>query len=241
MLGGDGADEMDCDGPEADVHGSNDGRSERRRAVDAAVAVLHRAVGGAGAGAAYLRHVDQWVATLDPSASKLVPFSAPMKMAGTRLPAVAREAHLVFVQSIDAARNLLATASGVEVAAGGADAPSLRQQRVRAAVDELARVVDGAEGMAYLQKVEAWARRLQPSAQSLGPLPGAARQAGTAWASTTPAALEARDTFVTSLKKIRADTRTGRINHRTTRLKAGSVLGGGVRAARCCGCVCGAS
>ena len=49
MLGGDGADEMDCDGQEADEHGSNDGRSERRRAVDAAVAVLRRAVRGARA------------------------------------------------------------------------------------------------------------------------------------------------------------------------------------------------
>ena len=147
----------------------------------------------------------------------------------------------MFVQSIDAARNLLATASGVEVAAGGADAPSLRQQRVRAAVDELARVADGAEGTAYLQKVEAWARRLQPSAQSLGPLSDLVHGAGKRWALTTPAALQARDTFVTTLKKIRADTRTGRINHRTTRLKAGSVLGGEVRAARCCGCVCGAS
>ena len=232
---------MDGDGRAADGHGSDGPRSERRRAVDAAVVVLRHAVGGAGAGARYLRHVDQWVAGLDPSASKLVPFSSAMKKAGTRLPAVAREAHGAFVQSVDAARELLATASGVEVAAGGADAPPLRQQRVRAAVDELARAVDGSEGTAYLQKVEAWARRLQPSAQSLGPLPGLVNDAGSRWALTTPAALQARDTFVTTLQKIRADTRTGRINHRTTRLKAGSVLGGGVRAARCCGCVCGAS
>ena len=231
---------MDGDGRAAD--GSSDGpRSERRRAVDAAVVVLRHAVGGAGAGARYLEHVDQWVARLDSSASKLVPFSSAMKTAGFRLPAVAREAHGVFVQTVDAARELLATAAGVEVAAGGADAPPLRQQRVRAAVDELARVADGAEGTAYLQKVEAWARRLQPSAQSLGTLSNATTKAGQRWASTTPAALEARDTFVTTLKKIRADTRTGRINHRTTRLKAGSVLGGGVRGARCCGCVCGAS
>ena len=73
------------------MHGSNDGLSERRRAVDAAVAVVHRAVGGVGAGAAYLRHVDQWVAGLDPSASKLVAFSPAMKMASGRLQAAARE------------------------------------------------------------------------------------------------------------------------------------------------------
>ena len=179
------------------MHGSNDGRSERRRAVDAAVAVLHRAVGGAGVGAAYLRHVDQWVAGLDPSASKLVPFSWTMKKAIGRLPAAAREAHKAFVRSIDAARNLEVTASRVEVADGGADAPPLRQQRVRAAVDELARAVDGDLGTAYLQKVEAWARRLQPSALSLGALSGAINDAGTKWAQTTPAALQARDTFVT--------------------------------------------
>ena len=129
------------------------------------------------------------MARLDSSASKLVPLSSAMKKAGTRLPAVAREAHGAFVQSVDAARELLATASGVEVAAGGADAPPLRQQRVRAAVDALARAVDGAEGEAYLQKVEAWARRLRPSAQSLGALPGPISDAGTRWASTTPAAL----------------------------------------------------
>ena len=179
---------MDGDGQAADTDGSNDGRSERRRAVDAAVAVLRRAVGGAGAGAGYLRHVDQWVAGLDPLASKLVPFSWTMKKAIGRLPAVAREAHKAFVRSIDAARNLRATSSGVEVADGGADAPPLRQQRVRAAVDELARAVDGSEGTAYLEKVEAWVRRLQPSAQSLGALPAVIKKAGQRWALTTAAA-----------------------------------------------------
>ena len=74
---------MDGDGRAADGHGANGGRSARRRAVDAAVVVLRRAVGGAGVGARYLRHVDQWVAGLDPSASKLVAFSSAMKMAGT--------------------------------------------------------------------------------------------------------------------------------------------------------------
>ena len=230
MLGGDGADDMDCDGQEADVHGSNDGRSERRHAVDAAVAVLHGAVDGAGAGARYLRHVDQWVAGLDPSASKLVAFSSPLKMAASRLPAAAREAHGAFVRSIDAARNLVATASEVEVADGGADASPLRQQRVRAAVDELARAVDGSEGTVYLQKVEAWARRLQPSARALGALPGAINDAGRRWASTTSAALQARDTFVTALQKIRADTRIARASQ-TAPVEASCVLGGGVRAA----------
>ena len=230
MLGGDGADDMDCDGQEADVHGSNDGRSERRHAVDAAVAVLHGAVDGAGAGARYLRHVDQWVAGLDPSASKLVAFSSPLKMAASRLPAAAREAHGAFVRSIDAARNLSATASEVEVADGGANAPPSRQQRVRAAVDDLARAVDGPEGTAYLEKVEAWARRLQPAAKALGALSGAINEAGQRWASTTPAACQARDAFVTALKQIRTDTRShGR--SRPAPLKASAVLDGGVRAA----------
>lgn len=229
MLGGDGADDMDCDGQEADVHGSNDGRSERRHAVDAAVAVLHRAVEGAGAGARYLRHVDQWVAGLDPSASKLVAFSSTLRKAASRLPAAAREAHGAFVRSIEAARNP-ETASEVEVADGGADAPPLRQQRVRAAVDDLARAVDGPEGTAYLEKVEAWARRLQPSALSLGALPDVVRKAGTRWAQTTPAALEACNTFVAALKQIRADTRSDR-RSRPAPPKASAVLDGGVRAA----------
>ena len=211
------------------MHGSNDGRSERRRAVDAAVAVLHRAVGGAGVGAGYLRHVDQWVAGLDPSASKLVAFSSAMKKASGRLPAAAREAHGAFVRSIDAARNLSATASEVEVADGGANAPPSRQQRVRAAVDDLARAVDGPEGTAYLEKVEAWARRLQPAAKALGALSGAINEAGQRWASTTPAARQARDTFVTALKKIRLDTRTD--SQRRILPEASAVLDGGVRTA----------
>ena len=230
MLGGDGAGEMDGDGRVVDAPGSNDEPSERRRAVDAAVAVLRRAVEGAGVGAGYLRRVDEWVAGLDPSASKLVAFSSAMKVAGCRLPAAAREAHRAFVQSIEAAHNLPATASGVEVAAGDADAPPLRQQRVRAAVDELARAVDGSEGTVYLQKVEAWARRLQPSARALGALPGAINDAGRRWASTTSAALQARDTFVTALQKIRADTRIARASQ-TAPVEASCVLGGGVRAA----------
>ena len=221
---------MDGDGRAADTDDSNDGRSERRRAVDAAVAVLRRAVGGAGAGAGYLRHVDQWVAGLDLLASKLAPFSPAMKKASGRLPVAAREAHQAFVRSIDAARNLGATALGVEVADGGAGATPLRQQRVRAAVDELARAVDGQEGTVYLQKVEAWARRLQPSARALGALPGAINDAGRRWASTTSAALQARDTFVTALQKIRADTRIARASQ-TAPVEASCVLGGGVRAA----------
>ena len=76
MLGGDGGGDTDGDGRAADGHGSDGPRSERRRAVDAAVVVLRHAVGGAGAGARYLKHVDQWVARLDPSASKLVPLSS---------------------------------------------------------------------------------------------------------------------------------------------------------------------
>ena len=80
-----------------DGHGANGRLSARRRAVDAAVVVLRRAVGGASVGARYLRHVDQWVAGLDPLASKLVAFSPAMKYAVTRLPAVAREAHKAFV------------------------------------------------------------------------------------------------------------------------------------------------
>ena len=163
-------------------------------------------------------------------ASKLGAFSPTMKKAVGRLPAVAREAHQAFVRSIATARNLLATASGVEDAAGGADAPPLRQQRVRAAVDELARAVDGPEGTAYLEKVEAWVRRLQPSAQSLGALPGLVKDAGTKWAKTTSAAGQARDTFVTALKQIRMDTRIDS-QRRILPPESSAVLDAGVRAA----------
>ena len=76
MLGGDEGGDMAGDGRAADGHGSNGPRSERRRAVDAAVVALRHAVGGAGGGARYLKHVDQWVARLDPSASKHVQHSA---------------------------------------------------------------------------------------------------------------------------------------------------------------------
>ena len=118
----------------------------------------------------------------------------------------------------------------MEVAAGGADAPPLRQQRVRAAVDELARAVDGDLGTAYLQKVEAWARRLRPTALSLGALSGAINEAGQRWASTTPAALQARNTFVAALKQIRVDTRIDS-QRRILPTESSAVLDGGVRAA----------
>ena len=111
MLGGDGAGEMDGDGRVVDAPGSNDEPSERRRAVDAAVAVLRRAVERAGVGAGYLRRVDEWVAGLDPSASKPGPFSSTMKKAAERLPAAARSAHTAFVQAIDAVRTPVGRAS----------------------------------------------------------------------------------------------------------------------------------
>ena len=113
MFGGDGDVEMADGGRAADAADANDRRSDRQRAVDAAVVALRRALGGFGA--AYLQQVERWADGLEPSAPTLARLPYAVKKAAQRLPKTPPsvcEAHGAFVRSVDAARHLAGAAAG---------------------------------------------------------------------------------------------------------------------------------
>ena len=104
-----------------------------------------------------------------------------------------------------------------------------RQRRVRAAIDELTQAL-GTFGANYLRHVEAWAAGLEPSASTLAGFSSAVKMAASRLPNTPPSVREAHCAFVRSIEAVRHETRIV-ASQKPHRLPAGSVLGGGVRAA----------